>query len=110
MDLVVVEPPAPVVEVPPVKRALSYAVGITVVPGDGRFPEEAPPAPPPACGGGGAVAVAGGGVIHRPQVPPGEVRRKIPLLEARHLVPWSLRTPRDTMGVAWMLSLRAPRK
>jgi len=53
MDLVVVEPPAPVVEVPPVKRALSYAVSITVVPGDGRLPEEeAPPAPPPACGGG----------------------------------------------------------
>jgi hypothetical protein len=51
MDLVVVEPPVPVVEAPPVKRALSYEISITVVPG--QLPVvEAPPPPPPACEGG----------------------------------------------------------
>jgi len=54
MDLVVVEPPAPVAEAPPVKRALSYDVQITMVPEVGRSAGAgAPPAPPPDGHGGG---------------------------------------------------------
>ena len=54
MDLVVVEPLAPVAEAPPLKRALSYEVQITVLLDAGRAAGAgAPPAPPPAGHGGG---------------------------------------------------------
>lgn len=49
MELVVVEPPAPIVEDPPLKHVLSYDVVITVAPVAGRVSGVgAPPAPPSA--------------------------------------------------------------
>ena len=54
MELVVVEPPAPIVEDPPLKRALSYDVVITVAPVARRvLGMGAPPAPPPTGHGEG---------------------------------------------------------